>query len=110
MHPLHSVGPCRNPHLPTGVDPLPPELEGQLESELLTAPFFIEAAVVLPQHQALLLADTGGRPPALLRQAGRGRLLRWGRQCGASSKQPPRQALVPRPGESHGRFALFFPT
>lgn len=43
-----------------GVDPLPAELQGQVESELLTAPFFIEAAVVLPQHGALLLADTGG--------------------------------------------------
>lgn len=43
-----------------GVDPLPSELQGQLESQLLTAPFFIEAAVVLPQHGALLLADTGG--------------------------------------------------
>lgn len=43
-----------------GVDPLPAELQGQVESELLTAPFFIEAAVVLLQHGALLLADTGG--------------------------------------------------
>jgi hypothetical protein len=42
-----------------GVDQLPAELQGQVESELLTAPFFIEAAVVLPQHGALLLADTG---------------------------------------------------
>lgn len=42
-----------------GVDPLPAELGEQLEWELLTAPFFIEAAVVLPQHKALLLADTG---------------------------------------------------
>lgn len=43
-----------------GVDPLPEELEGQLESEVLRAPFFIEAAVILPAHKALLLADTGG--------------------------------------------------
>ena len=43
-----------------GVDPLPAELEGQLESEVLRAPFFIEAAVILPAHKALLLADTGG--------------------------------------------------
>ncbi|KAL4436775.1 hypothetical protein ABPG75_003914 [Micractinium tetrahymenae] len=42
-----------------GQDPLPPELQGQLDAEVLTAPFFIEAAVVLPQHGALLLADTG---------------------------------------------------
>ena len=42
-----------------GVDTLPAELEGQLESELLTAPFFIEAAIILPAHKALLLADTG---------------------------------------------------
>ncbi len=48
------------PFLWPGVDPLPAELQGQMESELLTAPFFIEAAVVLPQHGALLLADTGG--------------------------------------------------
>lgn len=38
---------------------MPAELEGQLESELLTAPFFIEAAIILPAHKALLLADTG---------------------------------------------------
>ncbi|PSC74690.1 isoform 1 [Micractinium conductrix] len=42
-----------------GVDPLPAELQGQIETEVLTAPFFIEAAVILPQHGALLLADTG---------------------------------------------------
>ncbi|KAI3425842.1 hypothetical protein D9Q98_007816 [Chlorella vulgaris] len=42
-----------------GVDPLPPELEGQVETELLAVPFFIEMAVVLPQYRALLLADTG---------------------------------------------------
>lgn len=52
-----------------GVDPLPPELEGQVETELLAVPFFIEMAVVLPQYRALLLADTGGLVacwPALL--------------------------------------------
>lgn len=43
-----------------GEEPLPPELQGQLDWEVLTAPYFIEAAVVLPQHGALLLADTGG--------------------------------------------------
>ncbi len=43
-----------------GVDPLPTELRGQVESQLLAVPFFIELAVVLPQHRLLLLSDTGG--------------------------------------------------
>lgn len=57
-HPAERIPAC--PRASAGVDPLPEELQGQLETETLTAPFFIEAAVVLPQHRALLLADTGG--------------------------------------------------
>lgn len=59
LGPPLSSQPCVAPVLPAGADPLPPELEGQLDWEVLRAPFFIEAAVVLPQHSALLLADTG---------------------------------------------------
>lgn len=44
------------------MDLLPPELQGQVESELLAAPFFLELAVVLPQYRVLLLSDTGGAP------------------------------------------------
>lgn len=58
--PVHTCCTHRpGPSCAAGEDPLPPELEGQLDWEVLTAPFFIEAAVVLPQHGALLLADTG---------------------------------------------------
>lgn len=69
-----------------GVDPLPAELEGQLEWDLLTAPFFIEAALVLPAHRALLLADTGAAAPGRrgwLLEAGGGRQPAW-RGCAAA--------------------------
>lgn len=42
-----------------GVDPLPFELQGQVQTVLFDVPFFLEAAVCLPHHQVLLLADTG---------------------------------------------------
>lgn len=42
------------------MDPLSSELEGELESVLYTAFWFVEAAIVLPRYRALLLADTGG--------------------------------------------------
>jgi hypothetical protein len=42
-----------------GVDPFPAELEGQVRTVLFNVPFFLEAAIVLPRHKVLLLADTG---------------------------------------------------
>lgn len=78
---LHRIPLPWGPSFGAGEDALPPELQGQLDWEVLTAPFFIEAAVVLPQHGALLLADTGApssggcalwRPPAALWLAHRG--------------------------------------
>ena len=42
-----------------GVDTLPFELQGQLQTVLFNVPFFLEAAIILPRHRALLLADTG---------------------------------------------------
>lgn len=42
-----------------GVDPFPVELQGQVQTVLLDVPFFLEAAVCLPRHKVLLLADTG---------------------------------------------------
>lgn len=42
-----------------GVDPLPLELQGQVQTVLFDVPFFLEAAVCLPRHKVLLLADTG---------------------------------------------------
>lgn len=44
---------------PAGEDPLPPELEGEVETELLELTLFKEVAVVLPRYRALLLSDTG---------------------------------------------------
>lgn len=44
-----------------GADPLPEELQGELEAAVLQAPFFNEAALVLPRYRALLLADTGAQ-------------------------------------------------
>jgi Domain of unknown function (DUF4336) len=41
-----------------GVDALPSELQGQVKTILFDVPFFLEAAVCLPRHQVLLLADT----------------------------------------------------
>lgn len=52
--------PCRARLVRAGVDPLPAELLGQVESELLAVTFFLELAVVLPRYKALLLSDTGG--------------------------------------------------
>jgi hypothetical protein len=43
------------------VDPLPAELEGEVETVLYEAFWFIEAAIILPRYKALLLADTGAR-------------------------------------------------
>jgi hypothetical protein len=42
-----------------GVDPFPAELQGQVETVLFDVPFFLEAAINLPRHRVLLLADTG---------------------------------------------------
>lgn len=47
-------GQCRT----LGHDPLPEELQGQVHTVLFDVPFFLEAAVSLPRHSALLLADT----------------------------------------------------
>lgn len=41
-----------------GVDPLPEELVGEVESVVYSTFWFVEAAVVLPRYKALLLADT----------------------------------------------------
>ena len=43
-----------------GEDLLPASLAGQLEWEVFEAPFFLEAAIILPRHGALLIADAGG--------------------------------------------------
>ncbi len=49
-----------------GVDPLPPELDGELVSVLYESFWFIEAAIALPRYKTLLLADTGAAWGALL--------------------------------------------
>src|SRR5207302_1538570 len=53
---MFSAARRRNPCATLG-DALPADLEGQLEAFLLDVPFFAEAALLLPRHRALLLAD-----------------------------------------------------
>jgi hypothetical protein len=56
---LFAAARARNPCATLGLDPLPADLEGQMQVALLDVPLFLEAAVALPRHRALLLADTG---------------------------------------------------
>lgn len=44
------------------MDPLPAELQGEVEAvtyEALRFVWFVEAAIILPRYKALLLSDTG---------------------------------------------------
>jgi hypothetical protein len=51
-------GACRARCRELGVDALPAELVGELEAVVLRITLFLEAAILLPRHSALCLADT----------------------------------------------------
>lgn len=48
----------RNPQATLGETPLPAQLQGQLDIVVFNVPLFVEAAVILPKHGALCVADT----------------------------------------------------